>query len=152
MALTSFVSRLRNGSSTFNKDQGSTSTVSLHIQPDGAVQRPATASGAPPDFPTGNELWHADQFEQHELVQNPNIQIIGKNQGASIKKRFFSRSGAPKLPIPLPSAAGALSALSSADKLGLLRLPTGSHKIDMVTVLKAIEERFIDICCLGIEP
>jgi len=142
MAITSFVSRMRNGSSTYNKEQGSTSTVSLHLQNGRVlpkeVQNPDGTTVTPPDFPPGHELWNPNQqLNNPDMIQNSNDQAVSKNRGISFKKRLFSRAGGQKLPSAQPMEGPI--ALSSNAKLDLFKMP--NNEIDMVLVLQAIEKR-----------
>jgi hypothetical protein len=139
----SFLTRMRNGSHTFNKDQSSISTISLPLPQNGTSQRPVLSSTTPPDFPP--DAQPGQQVDGRELAHDRNnTQAVDKNQSLSLRKRFFSKSGAPVATTPRPMTINMNmndgDGMSVKEKLRLLMLSNG--KIDMVMVLQAIEERY----------
>jgi hypothetical protein len=74
---------------------------------------------------------------------NKNLGSMEKHPGKSLRKRFFSKSGAPMATVPPPMpknvTSGERTGTSIKEKLQLMMLPNG--QIDMGMVLQAIEQR-----------
>lgn len=150
----SFLTRMRNGSHSFTKDQSSVSTLSLPIQQDvPAAQRPVETVAAPitspPDAPLAQQV---QEMGRNELQNHENApQSVNRPQGLSLRKRFFSRSGAPMATIPRPMSIPSCEDTESIDVKehpNAMMLPDG--KIDMVTILQAIEQKYVVIDPQGI--
>jgi hypothetical protein len=145
----SLFSRSRNEPQTFNKEQGSNSTISLPRQVNGMAQRPATSNGTThgsQSFSQSMEHWpQGQQHQQHEMMQNKNqnnmhsnMKAMEKNQGMSLRKRFFSSSKSATPTAMMPNQMNNSAGMAMRDKMGMMP-PNGN--LDMMMVMRAIEEK-----------
>lgn len=112
------------------------------------AQRPATASGTThgsQSFSQNAETWSQGQ-QQHEMMQNmnqnnmhSNMQATEKNQGMSLRKRFFSSYKPASPTATRPNQMNNSAGMTMRDKMGIMMPSNGN--MDMMMVMRAIEEK-----------
>ncbi|KAH8588241.1 lipoxygenase [Bisporella sp. PMI_857] len=153
MPLTSFVTRFRNSSQVFIKDESSSSSGSLPTETAEIPERPVsvvptTAGG------TGTETAPNGAADASETrTDPPRVTIEGKEtenrvkeekkeQPLTLRQRFFSRHSTQKLPGPTARPMTSGNDGSMPGRLDLTKRFTVS-KMDMTTLLQAIETTYI---------
>ena len=136
MPLTGLVARLRTGSQGFNKEQQSSSgsSVSVQRETNGNAEYPnGHTVGSRDDATPSDEMYASVARLEPPKDSNAATNLSKKDPPLTLRKRFFSKTGGPKIPLPIrPMTSGNDAPMN--DRLDILR-----PNSDMAALLRMIE-------------